>query len=1078
MTIFHDIPVYNKKKILNDMQISSQKDAFNINLLKNLHIQLDSLSKESHFNCFERGLNTYHKILIKSNELSTNQIIYKNFKGKILKDQGLYDVKNGNFIRLSENNWLKLNSYINEITTDEIDLTSKMIELNYQYSQKIMTSFRLWVKQDSLYNLILLFENKPVDLLGKVIIRTIADAQKNNLENEMVSYSIFAIHVGSNIMDGLMNYLIQKNEKLANKLIKYLKENHINILIPQKGVVLFKSFLDTNDSYVELILLVMTLTRLIDQVIAKPKLILEKKYSCLLQYLEKHEEFEIVKTLQELKHRTLSNFLTKAFKDMGSNIIDWFIKDKLIEKTSLEYETIKKYKKYSIKFLTDEVIINIPSELPQLLFTSPPENIKKHTKIDGIHYLLKKPQNRIHNSIHMTGYMSEKTKKRIQDSQFRYNINLEFTLEFFNNFRESITCITVALPQLYQLVETNVSFKISPEVTEALKFLSEIYSIDFIALIMNNSIVLEYRKYIVDLIAYAIDFSTFKKLSIPSSLMEHYQTICNKLNNRVRSYKISLNELFCNIAIMMNFENFCYNWFVDGRKREYPANDCLSYYKPFVRPFLSFYKTHNFNETIEMRKISRKGEYANAKVLQSLLKDQIIHIWSNFDDKMHSLQDLLSNKGWKLGELFTLSCLINDYNGFIANKDYKFKHFFSLDCSSSGTQNMSMLLKSKRLAQACSISRSNNNETDIYHLVLNMILNILNESRDYSAELKKDPDYNEILHFSLIIKKHTKKLVFNMIRDVSVPSDPKKKPHYLKNFIKTYSGLLSTDEKTYTKAFGKEYDDYAADRVAYFLILSKMINLNEQFKTNPLLNSFINRKLFKRPVMTDFYNSTPFGRKNQMLDTCIEHCIIQGSFIDSNTINQLKYILGDFNQLLTIYIIETFPETQYIKDAIRKLCSTKKIKEITIKSRFSRYQYKPLEIHNLSFQRKDSRQKHRVSQIFDKVDYDRYANGFTANFLQFCDAIIVALFQEKMLKEYKNVSFFTIHDRFFIEPVFAQSLKSILLECYKEFFKMDLVADNFKKYPKLYDAFIKYQLENSNNILTLRDFNNPNFVKF
>jgi hypothetical protein len=136
------------------MQISSQKDAFNINFLKNLHIQFDSLSKESHFNCFAHGLNTYHKILLKANELSKNQIIYKNFKGKILKDQGLYDVKNGNFIRLSENNWLKLNSYIHEITKDDIDLaspTNKMIELNYQYSHKIMTSFRLLVKQDSLY---------------------------------------------------------------------------------------------------------------------------------------------------------------------------------------------------------------------------------------------------------------------------------------------------------------------------------------------------------------------------------------------------------------------------------------------------------------------------------------------------------------------------------------------------------------------------------------------------------------------------------------------------------------------------------------------------------------------------------------------------------------------------------------------------------------------------------------------------------------------------------------------------------------------------------------------------------------
>jgi hypothetical protein len=64
--------------------------------------------------------------------------------------------------------------------------------------------------------------------------------------------------------------------------------------------------------------------------------------------------------------------------------------------------------------------------------------------------------------------------------------------------------------QLYNYVDKDIAFKISPEVTLALKFLSEIYSIDFIALFANK-IILEYKKYILDLIAYAIDFSTLKK---------------------------------------------------------------------------------------------------------------------------------------------------------------------------------------------------------------------------------------------------------------------------------------------------------------------------------------------------------------------------------------------------------------------------------------------------------------------------------------------------------------------------------------------------------------------------------------
>lgn len=66
--------------------------------------------------------------------------------------------------------------------------------------------------------------------------------------------------------------------------------------------------------------------------------------------------------------------------------------------------------------------------------------------------------------------------------------------------------------QLYNYVDKDIAFKISPEVTLALKFLSEIYSIDFIALFANK-IILEYKKYILDLIAYAIDFSTLKKWS-------------------------------------------------------------------------------------------------------------------------------------------------------------------------------------------------------------------------------------------------------------------------------------------------------------------------------------------------------------------------------------------------------------------------------------------------------------------------------------------------------------------------------------------------------------------------------------
>jgi hypothetical protein len=172
------------------------------------------------------------------------------------------------------------------------------------------------------------------------------------------------------------------------------------------------------------------------------------------------------------------------------------------------------------------------------------------------------------------------------------------------------------------------------------------------------------------------------------------------LRNLTFSKKIEFNEIFCDITIMSQFNFFRYDWFADLRFRVYDAVAALSMYKSFVRSFLKFYQTPNIHKFYHHSKTEYLAKLDTLLVIQ--LKEHLKTPNVPCSSRLENL--LVTVQSWNLGELFTISRLLQDYQNF---KKFGVEHlsfFYWKDASSSAYQNYSLLIKSYNLAKACHIT--------------------------------------------------------------------------------------------------------------------------------------------------------------------------------------------------------------------------------------------------------------------------------------------------------------------------------------------------------------------------------------
>jgi hypothetical protein len=165
--------------------------------------------------------------------------------------------------------------------------------------------------------------------------------------------------------------------------------------------------------------------------------------------------------------------------------------------------------------------------------------------------------------------------------------------------------------------------------------------------------------------------------------------------------------------------------------------------------------------------------------------------------------------------------------------------------------------------------------------------------------------------------------------------------------------------------------------------------------------------------MTDLYASSRKGRSQQCIDKIIETALINGEWINNRHIVILKQLLFRLDHVFTTFLNKHFPERNYVKNALRELCTQKTIKPILIDSINGIFLFEPNELKSFTIERKinEKRIPHRIKLSTMNLHYSRFSTSFTSNLLQAVDAIIVGIFQQEVLKYQRKygikIPFFT-----------------------------------------------------------------------
>jgi hypothetical protein len=467
----------------------------------------------------------------------------------------------------------------------------------------------------------------------------------------------------------------------------------------------------------------------------------------------------------------------------------------------------------------------------------------------------------------------------------------------------------------------------------------------------------------------------------------------------------------------------------------------LNYTLPFARNFLSFWAPltlddHHFRNT------------KNKKQILNLLKMQLLSV-SGIEDfesvpKSYCLKNLLKlNRTWKIGKVFTLSPLFTDYFGLRDKINYNCVSFYSLDAVSSGIQIYSILTKDLELAKKVNLSESLEKESDLYStcasVVKKQILNILtifDEYKDLKGESKcilgneceENDEYKPYIH----LRCHLKEWV--SMSNISFLN-------------KTQN--LDVNEKG-TSVFVELFITFAE-------LLAQARNLD--------LLKYINRKLFKQPLMTSVYSSTDIGRIDQFQDAFRRQLYSDGRLFTMIDFDIIKKLCLYLNRMLKVWLNSFHPNLLKLSNFIS---STTLVEEYIFESPYFKVTFNPLETRKFRIYR--GKKSYYIYVPISSKDIRKFKKGFCANFIQFMDAFIVHSFKSRVQKEYKFQTF-TNHDCFYCSPINALRLKQTIRESYKEVMNFNILK-TFKN-----EKLIECIKNNGGKDFTSDLLNGPDFVK-
>lgn len=189
------------------------------------------------------------------------------------------------------------------------------------------------------------------------------------------------------------------------------------------------------------------------------------------------------------------------------------------------------------------------------------------------------------------------------------------------------------------------------------------------------------------------------------------------------------------------------------------------------------------------------------------------------------------------------------------------------------------------------------------------------------------------------------------------------------------------------------------------------------------------------------YGNTPFGHKNALKEALFEYGFSQGQYIKQTDFDQLDRLSMTVSKIFMCWIEKEVPEILYLYDCVKKLTENDGIawgKNFQVNLPYFSYTITPL-INTtvkcpIRYTLKGKHITFKFRQNTSKYDYEKIRNSFVANLIQAFDAMLLTLYLSTLKKERIRTHLFFIHDRYFINPIYAISKKIYYFQVIKPFF--------------------------------------------
>lgn len=643
-------------------------------------------------------------------------------------------------------------------------------------------------------------------------------------------------------------------------------------------------------------------------------------------------------------------------------------------------------------------------------------------------------------------------------------------------------------------------------------------------------------------------FNDLKKI-LKSSSYFYGKNILIKLKNKIEQYKIYFVGLIKDAILYSQFNYFITDSFIDARGRLYNKEVFLNIQnypqaKAFVKPYVDLDNTFNmdtwkamysfFNENNKNTKdiIYSYPNYACNKV--SLKNKAIVldYIYSFFDkndvDEMTFKNFMHTIKPLQIEEILNFIIknikkpkqtwiLFSRIIRYLYNDESSVVEY---DASNSGLQMISILFKHADLAKECNLM--GNTYVDVYTKILHQLKNILKDLQYLLENTLKiyinNYTYEKVFSYKKLYSKNIEAITQNEFLDKKQKyielvyaffsmdlTSSTWIPQLLKDLYDDFHLLECVIPLTITRFFHlipKEdlkiitmltlnLNEKNREIIMFFTILRVAFRMNHYYKNYEWLtldSVFWNeRDLFKKPIMTLYYNATRFTRIDHFKD------LLKVKSIESNTqMEDDGYIFYYMANLFELYFINYSLEhmkgitlmqqlTKRLVDKMLPITKDNKDPSIVINNKYFYIKLKALKQKSLQVESstiKGKRQQISINIPLPEVNKQKMKLMLSPNIIHSMDAFIVHSFCDKV--NYFNmylkgkgcsfrVSYYINHDSF--ACTFPLITRALLKLCYLELMQEDyinclnnLTSDDVKELEQMSTKdFIKHYLEDTND---------------